>query len=35
MDFRNKIPQEIKNMFYDGMPPHTMYIGEIIDVIEK
>ena len=31
---KEKVPQEVAEWIYNKMPPHTMFIGEVIDVIE-
>ena len=31
---KEKVPQEIAESIYNKMPPHTMFIGEVINVIE-
>ena len=30
-----KVPQEVADWIYTRVPPHSMYIGEIVDVIER
>ena len=32
---KEQVPQEVAEWIYTCMPPHTMFIGEIVDVIEK
>ena len=32
---KEQVPQEVADWIYNRMPPHTMFIGEIVDVIEK
>lgn len=34
MDFTSKV-YNVFELFNNRMPPHTMFIGEIVDVIEK
>ncbi|MBQ9687207.1 MAG: flavin reductase, partial [Oscillospiraceae bacterium] len=30
------VPQEVRDWIYDrGFPPHTMFIGEVVDVMER
>ena len=31
---KEKVPQEVTEWIYNYIPPHTMFIGEVIDVIE-
>ena len=28
-------PEEVASWIYTRVPPHTMFIGEIVDVIER
>ena len=30
----NKIPLELKEHYYSNEPPHTMYVGEVIEIIK-
>ena len=30
-----QVPQEVADWIYTRVPPHTMFIGEIVDVIER
>ena len=30
-----KVPQDVADWIYTRVPPHTMYIGEIVDVVER
>ena len=30
-----KVPQDVADWIYTRVPPHTMYIGEILDVVER
>ena len=32
---KEQVPQEVADWIYKRMPPHTMFIGEIVDVIER
>ena len=32
---KEQVPREVADWIYNRMPPHTMFIGEIVDVIEK
>ena len=32
---KEQVPQEVAAWIYDRLPPHTMFIGEVVDVIEK
>ena len=32
---KEQVPQEVADWIYSRMPPHTMFIGEIVDVIER
>ena len=30
-----KVPREVADWIYTRVPPHTMFIGEVVDVIER
>ena len=32
---KEQVPQEVANWIYNRMSPHTMFIGEIVEVIKK
>ena len=32
---KERVPQEVADWINKHMPPHTMFIGEIVDVIER
>lgn len=32
---KDQVPPEVANWIYNHVPPHTMFIGEIVDVIER
>ena len=32
---KEQVPPEVAAWIYSRVPPHTMFIGEIVDVIEK
>ena len=32
---KEQVPAEVADRFYGRMPPHTMFIGEIVDVTER
>ncbi len=32
---KDQVPPEVVSWIYNRMPPHTMFIGEIVDVIER
>ena len=32
---QEKVPKEVADWIYTRVPPHTMFIGEIVEVIER
>lgn len=32
---KEQVPQEVADWIYTRVPPHTMFIGEVVDVIER
>ncbi len=32
---KEQVPKEVAEWIYSRIPPHTMFIGEIVDVIER
>ena len=32
---KDEVPQDVADWIYKRRPPHTMFIGEIVDVIER
>ena len=32
---KEQVPGEVAEWIYSRVPPHTMFIGEIVDVIER
>ena len=32
---KEQVPSEVADWIYNRMPPHTMFIGEIVDVVER
>ena len=32
---KNQVPPEVADWIYNRMPPHTMFLGEVVDVIER